>query len=105
MPFIEHFANTQDMVARLGVLERGLPVRGKVYTLENAGHFPNDHYLPEIEARQAYAWHDADGRPHRTARLYTYLQGGTPELWPIEATAHPERAEHDAESRVVVGLA
>jgi hypothetical protein len=24
---------------------------------------------------------------------------------PIEATAHPERAEPDAESRVVVGLA
>ncbi len=28
--FIEHFANTQDMLARLGVLERGLPVRGRV---------------------------------------------------------------------------
>jgi len=39
------------------------------------------------------------------ARLYEYLQGGTPELLPIEATAHPERVECDAESRVVVGLA
>ncbi len=104
MPFIEHFANTQDMVARLGVLEQGLPIRGKVYTLERAGHFLNAHYLPEIEARQAYAWHDADGRPHRTARLYEYLQGGTPELLPIDATAHPERAERDAESRIVVGF-
>jgi hypothetical protein len=39
-----------------------------------------------------------------TARLYEYLQGGTPELLSIEATAHPERAERDAENRVVVGL-
>ena len=75
-----------------------------MYTLEKAGHFLNAHYLPEIEAGQAYAWHDADGKPHRTARLYEYLQGGTPELLPIEATAHPERAERDVESRVVVGL-
>ena len=105
VPFIEHFANTQDMVAGLGVLERGLTVSGKVYTLEKAGHFLNAHYLPEIEARQAYAWHDADGRQHRTARLYEYLQGGTPELLPIEATAHPERAEPDTESRVLLGSA
>ena len=105
VPFIEHFANTQDMVARLGVLERGLPVSGKVYTLEKAGHFLNAHYLLEIEASQAYAWHDADGKSHRTARLYEYLRGGTPELLPIEATAHPERAKRGAESRVVVGLA
>ena len=104
VPFIEHFANTEDMVAKLGVLERGLPIKGKVYTLEKAGHFLNSHYLPEIEARQAYAWHDGDGRPHRNARLYGYLQGGTPELLPIEATARPERADGDAESRVVVGL-
>ena len=76
-----------------------------MYTLEKAGHFLNTHYLPEIEAGQAYAWHDADGKPHSTARLYEYLQGGTPELLPIEATAHPERVECDAESRVVVGLA
>ncbi len=59
------------MEARNGVLERGLPIRGKVYTLEKAGHFLNAHYLPEIEARQAYARHDADGRPRRTARAST----------------------------------
>jgi hypothetical protein len=93
------------MVAKLGVLERGLPIKGKVYTLEKAGHFLNSHYLPEIEATQAYAWLDAAGKPQRTARLYEYLQGGTPELLPIEATAHPERADRDAaESRVVVGV-
>lgn len=83
VPFIEHFANTGDMVAQLGVLQRELPIKGKVYTLEKVGHFMNAHYLPEVEAGQAYAWRDARGDLHRDARLYEYLQGRTPALLPI----------------------
>ena len=99
VPFIEHFANKGDMVAKLGILQQQLPIKGKVYTLEKSGHFLNAHYLPEIEATQAYAWHDAEGKPHRNARLYSYLNGGTPELLPIYSTPAPERAEREIPMR------
>jgi hypothetical protein len=95
VPFIEHFANTEDLVAQLGVLHGQLPIKGKVYTLEKPGHFLNAHYLSEIERTQAYAWHDEDGRPHHDARLYSYLNGGTPELLPIYSSPAPEKAERE----------
>jgi len=78
VPYIEHFANTGDMVARFGVLEEKLPINGKVYTLDKLGHLLNAHYLPELEGAAGYAWHDAQGNLHRDARLYEYRNGGTP---------------------------
>ena len=32
-----------------------------MYTLEKAGRFLNSQYIPEIEARQTYAWIDSAG--------------------------------------------
>ncbi len=40
VPFIEHFANTQDIVARLGVLERGAARQGKGVHPREGGAFP-----------------------------------------------------------------
>lgn len=91
VPYIEHFANTGDLVANLGVLEERLPINGKVYISEKQGHFLNAHYLPGIEAKQ-YAWHGARGKRHHDARLFEYLNGGTPEVLPIQSTPSPERA-------------
>jgi hypothetical protein len=90
VPFVEHFANTGDLVARLGVLQGELPIEGRVYTRDKPGHFLNTHYLREIERQQAYTWHDEHGTPHRDARLYQYLDGGTPELLPVETRPHPK---------------
>lgn len=87
VPYIEHFANTGDLVARLGVLEEQLPIAGKVYTLDKPGHLLNAHYLPEIEAGPSYAWRDDQGKFHHDARLYAYRHGGTPELLPIQAVS------------------
>jgi hypothetical protein len=89
VPYIEHFANTGDLVANLGVLEQRLPINGRVYILDKQGHFLNADYLPGIEAKQ-YAWHDAPRKRHHDARLYEYLNGGTPEILPIQSTLAPE---------------
>lgn len=81
VPYLEHFANTGDLVAKLGVLEIPLDINGRVYRLEKAGHLLNAHYLPDIGQRR-YAWRPrgrATGRAERNARLYSYLGGETPE--------------------------
>ena len=78
LPHVEHFANTGDWVARLGVLARRREVAGKVYTYEKDGHLLNAHYLPEIENKERYAWVDLEGKSHYDARLFAYLNGGVP---------------------------
>jgi len=91
VPFVEHFANTGDIVARLGVLEGQQPIEGRVYTQDRPGHFLNAHYLSGIEERR-YTCVDDDGTMHRDARLYRYLYGGTPEPLPIETTPDADHA-------------
>ena len=87
VPHIEHFANTEDLVAKLGVLERRLKIPGRVFVLKRRGHLLNAHYLPEIETKERYAWYDLRERrprqPHYDARLFEYLRRGKPELLPI----------------------
>ena len=106
VPYIEHFANTGDMIAKLGVLERQRSINGRVFTLDKQGHFLNAHYLPEIEAAKPYAWRDEEGARHHDARLYEYRDGGVPELLPIQSAPAPERADQlgAVSQRVVVGL-
>ncbi|MBW2734874.1 MAG: hypothetical protein JRH20_21020 [Deltaproteobacteria bacterium] len=93
VPHIEHFANTGDMIAKLGVLEERLPVAGKVYTLDKPGHLLNAHYLPEIETGRSYAWRDARGSLQRNARLYAYCDGNTPELLPIDVSGKDDDSQ------------
>lgn len=79
VPFVEHFANTGDLVARLGVLSRRLEIPGRVFTREAAGHLLNTHYLPAIEGKTGYTWRDADDVAHADARLFGYREGRIPE--------------------------
>lgn len=106
VPFFEHFANTGDLVAKLGILERRLPITGRVYTVDKPGHFLNAHYLSEIETGPAYAWRDLKGALHRNARLYEYLRGGTPPRLPIRRgpSAAKARRESPSPSHDQVGL-
>ena len=83
VPFIEHFANTDDLVARIGVLAKRLEISGRVFVLRKPGHLLNAHYLPGIEARDRYAWYNRRGKAHHDARLFAYLKGGTPAILPI----------------------
>ena len=94
VPYIEHFANTGDLVAKMGVLEEKLPINGKVYTLSKPGHLLNAHYLPELEKDDAYAWTDAHGKAHRDARLYEYRDGGTPKSLALQSTREAKIMEH-----------
>lgn len=106
VPYIEHFANTGDIIAKLGVLERQHSINGRVFTLDKQGHFLNAHYLAEIEAAKPYTRRDEDGKRHDDARLYEYRDGGIPELLPIRSAPAPERADQlgAALKQVVVGL-
>ena len=106
VPYIEHFANTGDMISKLGVLARRQDINGKVYTLDKRGHFLNAHYLPEIEAGEPYMWRDEHGEWHRDARLYEYRQGGIPELLPILSAPVPGKAHRIAAApqRVVMSF-
>lgn len=82
VPYVEHFANLDDPIARLGILrafdERTAHrYRGEVYVLDRRGHLFNTHYLPELR-RHAYE------SPHRGAddsRLYAYFEGARPQTF------------------------
>ncbi|MFL7837486.1 MAG: hypothetical protein ACK2T4_08900 [Candidatus Promineifilaceae bacterium] len=99
LPWIEHFGNEFDIVARLGMLApnskaREIQIEGPRYMRQNAwGHFLNEHYLSGIEEKQK------KGRKHGGAgtaepfelvnpaslavqvgygpRLYEYINGGS----------------------------
>lgn len=92
-PWIEHFANERDLVARLGVLapcrrrpDCGLvDIDGPVYERSEAwGHLLNEHYLFAIEDFLADPRHRGNPYPAqrrddpRRPRLYGYFQGSTP---------------------------
>lgn len=77
VPYLEHFANTQDIVCRLGVLARQAKLRGEVHIdgpifLRNAfGHLLNAHYLSAVE-------HQEFKNKKIKSRLYMYLNGNKP---------------------------
>lgn len=100
IPWIEHFGNEYDIVARLGMQapdmrSRGIHIEGPRYMHRGAwGHFLNEHYLFAIEDEQkigrkrggagsarpfellnpSSAAESGDNWP----RLYEYINGGSP---------------------------
>ncbi|MCB1172140.1 MAG: hypothetical protein KDK39_01185 [Leptospiraceae bacterium] len=79
-PWLEHFANQKDLVARLGVIAwravaRGdIQIDGRIFLDDRYGHFLNEHYLSGIEL-QSYR---SQGSSNSQPRLYAYLNGGRP---------------------------
>ena len=80
-PLIENFANQNDMVAKLGILAKGIDrsdihLDGDLYVRDAWGHLLNAHYLTGIEER-AYI---STASAAKTPRLYQYLNGKSPAL-------------------------
>ncbi|SMF71376.1 hypothetical protein [Pseudobacteriovorax antillogorgiicola] len=46
--FAEHYANSQDLVAQLGVLHPDVPYEGKIFQRAGRGHWFNTHYLASL---------------------------------------------------------
>ena len=100
LPWIEHYGNEYDIIARLGMLApspnaREIQIEGPRYVRKNAwGHFLNEHYLFSVEEKQKKGRkHGGDGTadPFELAnpsslpaqdghgpRLYEYINGGSP---------------------------
>lgn len=80
VPYLEHFANTDDTVARLGVLatrgqQRGeVRIDGPVFVRKAFGHLLNTHYLQAVAKKQF------TGTSNFSSRLYAYLGGNAPPL-------------------------
>ena len=97
VPWIEHFGNERDMVARLGmlaprVLDREIYIEGPRYVHEKAwGHLLNAHYLfPLADAQRRGRRHGGKGTcapfvlqnqdapvDNTGPRLFAYINGGT----------------------------
>lgn len=96
LPWLEHFGNQRDLVARLGMLAPGAPangirIDGPCWQRDGAwGHLLDEHYLYPIEAAQRRG-RKPGGRggsaPFRAVgpqssvlapRLFAYLNGGSP---------------------------
>lgn len=95
IPYLEHFGNEHDIVARLGMLAphaaaRRIRIDGQRYLrLGGWGHLLNEHYLYPLAAVQrrgrrrggqdsAAPFAAMDGA-QGTPRLYTYINGGAPD--------------------------
>jgi len=95
IPYMEHFANEMDLVARLGVLspQRGIEgakisIDGPVFERKGAwGHLLNEHYLAPIDDYLYPEERGLDGERNPfpaadstrgTPRLYEYFHGKTP---------------------------
>ncbi len=66
VPFCEHFANDNDFVARLGVINGGgEKTTGNVYVNHGAGHLLNFHYLRDFEK----------GKYGKDSRLFSLCNG------------------------------
>ncbi len=101
VPWIEHFGNENDIVARLGMLapnalQRDISIEGPCYIHRGAwGHFLNEHYLFGIEKHQKKGRQRGGAgsaepfelvNPSALAeaekpwpRLYDYINGGSPD--------------------------
>lgn len=79
VPYLEHFANDNDLICRLGVLAQAaqkreeVRIEGPVFLRKAWGHLLNTHYLTGVE-KQLYV----DSKTHKRSRLYGYLGGKTP---------------------------
>ncbi|MBF0451018.1 MAG: hypothetical protein HQK75_09970 [Candidatus Magnetomorum sp.] len=85
VPYIENFANENDLVARLGMLSPrkelwDIHIDGDTYIRKGAwGHLLNAHYLNGFDtSRSDYAPFRCVGRNGATPRLFGYLDGSTP---------------------------
>lgn len=110
LPWLEHFGNERDLVARLGLLapdaaQYGIQIDGERWLRPGAwGHLLGEHYLYPIEQLQrpgrkrggiggaAPFRRLAENRPSDRAaadapRLYAYINGGQPPRIPAAATA------------------
>jgi hypothetical protein len=99
IPYMEHFANEFDWVARLGILsplrdgsDATIEIDGPVFEQkEEWGHLLNEHYLTPIDdflypGSESYSRDDdpfpAAGNGARESRLYKYFHGKSPSpLW------------------------
>ncbi len=98
LPWIEHYGNTNDIVARLGMLapraeRRQISIEGPRFERPGAwGHLLNAHYLTPIRECQKrghrrggsgsadpFVLVDADDDRSAIPRLFAYLNGGTPD--------------------------
>jgi hypothetical protein len=97
LPYLEHFGNEHDIVARLGMqaphaAERGIQIDGPRFVRPGAwGHLLNQHYLYPLAdiQRQGRRQGGSGGAapfapvdaavPAATPRLYAYINGGAPE--------------------------
>lgn len=79
VPYLEHFANTQDLICRLGVLAHAAQKRGEVridgpvFIRKAWGHLLNAHYLVGVEKQE---YQDSQGAIK--SRLYEYFDGESP---------------------------
>ena len=96
VPYMEHFANEQDVVARLGILsplrdgvDPLIEIDGPVFEQKAAwGHLLNEHYLSPIDDylypgerrycrdQDPYPW---VGKQTQKPRMYEYFHGKRPE--------------------------
>ncbi|OZG70197.1 hypothetical protein BTA51_27395 [Hahella sp. CCB-MM4] len=65
--YAEHYFNTQDYVARIGVAGNPQRFSGKKFEYDATGHLLNTHYLPHFTAN-AYK-----SKTRARSRLFTYL--------------------------------
>ncbi len=95
LPYLEHFGNERDIVARLGMqaphaAERGIQIDGPRFVRPGAwGHLLNEHYLyPLADGQRQGRRPGGRGGPapfttqqdaKATPRLYAYINGGSPE--------------------------
>lgn len=89
-PYVEHFANKKDFVARLGAVPvNKFKIPGDIYTTEWSGHLFNAHYLCGIETQSyqydllanGYQDKQADQQKfaNKSPRLYRYLVNAKPQ--------------------------
>ena len=102
VPYMEHFANECDVVARLGVLsplrsrgDASVEIDGPVFEQKGAwGHLLNEHYLTAIDDHlgSGDSKHSRDYNPYLPqtehlgrSRLYEYFRGKRPEDLPSQS--------------------
>jgi pimeloyl-ACP methyl ester carboxylesterase len=85
VPYIENFANENDLVARLGMLSPrkelwDIHIDGDMYFRKGGwGHLLNAHYLNGFDtSRSDYSPFKCLGKNGATSRLFGYLDGCTP---------------------------
>jgi len=68
LPYVEHFANTNDLFALTGILANSQNFQAPIYTLKKSGHLLNNNYLYDL-VQGLYC--------QKESRLYQYLGQST----------------------------